>query len=90
MAKNAYGLDRIPAKLKATSESWIAAIFPGMNPKALMNMLPGHLGAFFQFILCLACARLDHFTLRSLGIPQPLSLCITDCHRRPRFIRTAP
>ena len=38
--KNAYGLDRIGAKLKATSESWIAAIFLVMNLKALFSKLP--------------------------------------------------
>ena len=38
--KIAYGLDRIGAKLKATSESWIAAIFLVMNLKALFSKLP--------------------------------------------------
>lgn len=38
--KNAYGLDRIGAKLQATSESWIAAIFLVMNLKALFSKLP--------------------------------------------------
>lgn len=56
-AKNAYGLDRIPARLQATSESWIAAIFLVMNIAALMRELPDRLGSFVRLLLrMLLCA----------------------------------
>jgi hypothetical protein len=31
-ARPAYGLDRIRARLKGTSQSWIAGIIPALNP----------------------------------------------------------
>ena len=68
-AKNAYGLDRIPARLKATSESWIAAIFLVMNLRTLMPDLIKSLTASLCFLLRL----LDHAVQRaSEGSPSHL------------------
>lgn len=50
-ARNAYGLDRIPARLKATSEAWISAIFLLMNITALMRVLPDRSGSFLRSLL---------------------------------------
>ncbi|MCC6542099.1 MAG: transposase [Flavobacteriales bacterium] len=50
-AKNAYGLERIPARLKATSGSWIAAIFLVMNLKVLIDQLPDRINLFIRLFL---------------------------------------
>ena len=68
-AKNAYGLDRIPARLKATSESWIAAIFLVMNLRTLMPDLIKSLTASLCFLLRL----LEHAVQRAYeGSPSHL------------------
>lgn len=54
--KNAYGLDRIGAKLASTSESWIAMIFLVMNLTALMRKLPDRIG----LILSALSRSLEH------------------------------
>lgn len=50
-AKNAYGLDRIPAKRRDTSESWIHATFMVMNIVALLSKLYDQLHFFLTFLL---------------------------------------
>lgn len=49
-AKNGYGLDRVAAQLKTTSESWIAAIFLVMNLTALSTSLK-HAAARFIVLI---------------------------------------
>lgn len=53
-AKNAFGLGRIRARLKATSESWIAAIFLVMNLKVLIDQLPDRINLIIRLFLHLA------------------------------------
>jgi transposase, IS5 family len=50
-AKNAYGLDRIPAKLQATSESWIHATLLVINIFTLLPKLHERSDFFFGFLL---------------------------------------
>ena len=76
-AKNAYGLDRIPARLKATSGSWIAAIFLVMNFKALMPDPIQSLTASLGFLLRL----LQHTAPRTSA---PYRSFFTSKHTRHR------
>lgn len=66
-AKNAYGLDRIPARLQPTSESWIAAIFLVMNLVGLERRL----SPLFDRICLLLAALLSPLGSRNtLGKPM--------------------
>ncbi len=60
-AKNAYGLDRIPARRKDTSVSWIHATFLVMNLIALLPKLPDLVGTF-----CAILPRLLRYILHML------------------------
>ena len=70
--KNAYGLDRIPAKPKATSESWIAAIFLVINLKHIMRSLSDPIGLFVRFLL-----HWVHSNMTAMPKPGKPPLCNT-------------
>ena len=71
-AKNAYGLDRIAAKLKCTSESWIAAIFLVMNLAQLeRKLLPLFQRISSLFAAFLLPARLTNHVAVYASIPDP-------------------
>jgi hypothetical protein len=72
-AKNAYGLDRIPARLKATSESWIAAIFLVMNLAVLLPKLAVRMDMLMQAFLRALYGPVNPFSLLFVGMRSHLS-----------------
>ena len=75
-AKTGYGLNRIKARLKETSESWIAGIFLVLNLVKLAEAIAS----------CLIVKIQLHFSAwMSKVVYSPLIICRDDIHRRSYY-----